>query len=189
MSISRRQFILGTAAGLILPSYYDKVLAYWENHGEPLIEVPKTTKIELIAIDKCGWGLELNWGDPLSEPPEMTVREFARRYCGSEEDYILLWGPDPDIDFDAPMDWDLGFDTWARCDSPNAAAFGLLAGLDLGPELLDRGPVEDLRFIDGYCPGNDYLAVEVGNEISLSLLQKRLNELDTGISLRFVGSY
>jgi hypothetical protein len=38
MSFTRRQFILGTAAGLILPSYYDKVLAFWENHGEALIE-------------------------------------------------------------------------------------------------------------------------------------------------------
>ena len=137
MSISRRQFILGTAAGLILPSYYDKVLAYWENHGEPLIEVPKTTRIELNAIDKCGWGLELNWGDPLAEPPEMTVREFARRYYGSEEDYLLLC--DPDADLDAVMDWDLGFDTWARCDSPNAKAFGLLSGLDLGLDILAEG--------------------------------------------------
>ena len=37
----RRNFILGTAAGLILPSYYDKVFTFFENHGEPLIEIPK----------------------------------------------------------------------------------------------------------------------------------------------------
>jgi hypothetical protein len=41
MSISRRQFILGTAAGRILPTYFDKVFAYFENTGEALLEVPK----------------------------------------------------------------------------------------------------------------------------------------------------
>ncbi len=54
MSISRRQFILGTASGLILPSYFDKVLAVWENHGEALIEAPESTHIELIAVDRGG---------------------------------------------------------------------------------------------------------------------------------------
>ena len=55
MSISRRQFILGTASGLILPSYFDKVLAVWENHGEALIEAPESTHIELISVDRWGW--------------------------------------------------------------------------------------------------------------------------------------
>jgi hypothetical protein len=59
MSISRRQFILGTASGLILPSYFDKVLAVWENHGEALIEAPESTHIELIAVDRGGAGTQL----------------------------------------------------------------------------------------------------------------------------------
>ena len=46
MSISRRQFILGTAAGLILPSYYDKVFTYFENTGEALLEAPRDTPEE-----------------------------------------------------------------------------------------------------------------------------------------------
>ena len=50
MSISRRQFILGTAAGLILPSYYDKVLTYFENHGEPLLQAPKHATTDLFAL-------------------------------------------------------------------------------------------------------------------------------------------
>jgi len=51
MSISRRQLILGTAEGLILPSFYEKVLAHVENHGEPLIQAPRDTEIELFAYD------------------------------------------------------------------------------------------------------------------------------------------
>ena len=53
MSFSRRQFILGTAAGLILPSYSDKVFMFFENHGEPLLEVPKATdEVSLGLLQK-----------------------------------------------------------------------------------------------------------------------------------------
>lgn len=183
MSISRRQFILGTAAGLILPSYYDKVLAFWENHGEALIEVPRSTEIELIAVNCGGDGLELNWGDPWAEPPEMTVREFARRYFGSEEYFIEIREEDPDIDLDAQMNWFDVVDCWAREDSPNAKAYRLLENLDLGPDLVGKDAVGEIRFIDGPCPGNDYLGVEAPTPVDISLLQKRLNELETGIRI------
>lgn len=183
MSISRRQFILGTAAGLILPSYYDKVLAYWESHGEALIEVPKKTEIELIAVDRGGDGLQLNWGDPWEEPPEMTVREFARRYFGDEEYFIELREEGPDIDLDAQMDWWDVVDCWGRVDSPNAKAYRLLESYDLGPDLVGKDAVGEILFIDGPCPGNDYLGVEAPSLVDLSLLQKRLNELKTGIRI------
>jgi len=92
MTTSPRNFILGTASGLILPSYYDRVLSSFENTGEPLIEVPKNTEIELIAIDRGGDCYELNLGDPWSEPPEMTVREFALRCFGSEKTILKPMG-------------------------------------------------------------------------------------------------
>lgn len=65
MSISRRQFIIGTAAGLILPSYFDKVFAYFENTGEALLEVPKKAEIEIIASFEMGAcdTYELNLGN------------------------------------------------------------------------------------------------------------------------------
>ena len=71
MSNSRRQFIIGTAAGLILPSYFDKVFAYFENTGEALLEVPKKAEIEIIASFEMGAceTYELNLGDPFQEPP------------------------------------------------------------------------------------------------------------------------
>ena len=183
MSISRRQFILGTAAGLILPAYYDKVLAYFENTGEALIEVPKNAETELIASSELGDGVsyELNLGNPFEEPPEMTLREYARRYFGGEEYYAGLW-PD-DIDFDRNMDFWETIDLWARTDSPNARAYRLLESLDLGPELTGTDAVGEIRFIDGDRPGSDYLAAHAPNEVDISLLQKRLNELDTGIRI------
>ena len=182
MTISRRQFILGTAAGFILPSYYDKVFTYFENHGEPLIEIPKQTEIELIAIDRGTDSYELNLGDPWSEPPEMTLREFATRYFGSEKEY-LDGNEVEDVDFDAKLDfWDV-VDVWSRTDSPNAQAYRLLEDLDLGPDLTGKDAVGEINFIDGSCPGNDYLGVEAADQVSISLLQKRLNDLDTGIRI------
>ena len=46
MSISRRQFIIGTPAGLILPSHFDKVFMFFENN-EGMIE-PQRLRIRLL---------------------------------------------------------------------------------------------------------------------------------------------
>ena len=182
MSISRRQFILGTAAGLILPSYYDKVFTFFENTGEALLEIPRHAEIELVACFDLGDEYELNWGDPWQEPPEMTVREYARRYFAGEEDY-LNWIEEDDVDFDRKMDfWDI-IDTWARHDSPNARAYRLLEGLDLGADLTGENAVGEIHFIDGPRPGSDYRGVHAPSQLDLALLQKRLNDLDTGIRI------
>jgi len=181
MTISRRQFILGTASGLILPSYYETVLGYFENHGEPLIEVPKQFDTDLVAVEYGRGAFQLNLGDPDAEPPEMTVREYALEFCGSEEVYQSEWCDGEEVDFDALIDYEFVIDSWARTDSPTAHAYFLLESLDLGPELTGADAVGEIRFIDGACPGSNYLGVEAADEVSISLLQKRLNELDTGI--------
>ena len=41
--MDRRQFLIRTglaAGGLLLPRFFDRALAFVENHGEPLIEEP-----------------------------------------------------------------------------------------------------------------------------------------------------
>ena len=182
MSISRRQFILGTAAGLILPSYYDKVLSYFENHGEPLLQAPKHATTDLFALDLEGNSFRFNLGDPWAEPPEMTVREFAIHYYESEEEFVQNWDYE-EVDFDQLMDPNVVYDLWERTASPHARAFHLLKSLDLGPDLSGGEAVGEIKFIDGPCPGNDYLGVEAPSEVDISLLQKRLNELDTGIRI------
>ena len=188
MSISRRQFILGTAAGLILPAYYDKVFSYWENHGEPLLQVPKQANLDLYALDLGSGDYEFNLGKPPLEPPKMTIREFAYRYFGNEDEYrdAWCWEEDEDVDFDAYMDPEYVLDFWARSDSPNARAYWLLEDLDLGPHLSGEDAVGELRFIDGPCPGNDYLGVEADCDFTVGLLQKRLNDLNTGIRVSLV---
>ena len=41
----------------------------------------------------------------------------------------------------------------------------------------------EIQFIGGSCPGNDYLRAHAPGQLDLSLLQKRLNDLDTGIRI------
>jgi hypothetical protein len=57
MCITRRQFILGTATDLILPSFYEKIITLWEDEGEVLFKVPTHSIIDVIAVDReaAGW--------------------------------------------------------------------------------------------------------------------------------------
>ena len=182
MSISRRQFIVGTAAGLILPSYYDKVFTFFENHGEPLLEMPQQPGRTLYAAT-WGEGFEfLLDGLEFEAPIPMTRREFARRYFGGEQEYIVAQDYDPDyVDLDEFENEYCVDAAWTRNDSPSAKAFRLLRSLNLGPDFNCEEAVGHLDFIDGPCPGNDYLGVQTEDAISVSLLQKRLNDLNTGI--------
>jgi hypothetical protein len=190
MSISRRQFLLATgssAVGFILPSFYEKALSFIEDYGEPLIVSPPDPKIELFAVDRGGFGYEFNLGDPWCEPPDMTIREFANRYGHGDPEawYRENWcrEEDQEVDLAAQMNYDYVLDFWCRAESPNALAYRLLEDLDLGPSLSGVNAVGELSFIDGPCPGNDYLGVEAADQISISLLQQRLNQLGTGIEI------
>ena len=162
MSMSRRQFILGTGAGLILPSYYDKVFTYFENHGEPLLEIPEQPHADLFAVDNGVSSFQFHLGDPWAEPPEMTIREFALEYYGCEEEYLLAWDDEEEVDFDAIQDYSVVVEYWCRGRSPSAAAHNLLANLDLGPDLNGKDAVGELTFYDCPMPGSDYLGVETG---------------------------
>jgi hypothetical protein len=184
MSITRRQFLLstaGAAAGFILPSYYTRALEFLDRHGEPLLESPKIIREELIVCsDRDG---ELNLGDPWSEPPEMTWREYANQYFGGDlREFEETWEiSGPMLDNNVP--WDVRVDAFILNDSPNAKAYHLLESLDLGPDLSGPNAVGSLTFTDGACPGVDYLGVSADDDITVSLLQQRLTDLGTGIRL------
>ena len=184
MSISRRQFLLstiGAAGGFILPSFYTRALEFLDQFGEPLLEAPKLVVDELIiCTERDG---ELNLGDPWEQVPDMSWREMLTRYQPEGLDNLEAhWDlTESQLDDEAPWDWVVDF--WCRADSPNARAYRLLNNLDLGPNFTKPDAIGGLVFTDGPCPGNDYLGVAVEDEISASLLQQRLNDLNTGIKL------
>ena len=72
---------------------------------------------------------------------------------------------------------------YAVHDSPNARAYRLLEDLDLGPQLTGAEAVGEIDFIDGARPGVDYLGVEAPTQLDMALLQKRLNDLETGVRI------
>lgn len=188
MSVTRRQFLLGTTAGLILPSFYERAYSFFENHGEPLLIVPKRPEETLYACSEFAEGFQLHLGNPEEGPPDMTIREFCLKY--GEGDPETWWrdewlGADESepIDIDEQIDEWAVLDRWIRDDSSTARAYRYLESLDLGSDFIGSNPVGGLDFIDGACPGNDYLGVEALDSVSVSLLQQRLNDLGTGIKV------
>ena len=192
MSITRRHFLLGTSAGLILPSYFDKALSFFENTGKPLLEIPLNAGKTLYACDDDVGGFQLRLGSKNPEPPSMTLREFAESQCGSLEEYLYeWWGEDPenvgvdDVDWEKEADTDMVWDA-LQGSLPTGAAFFYLDGLDLGTELAHPETAGGLQFHDCPFPVGDYRGVHATDEVSLSLLQKRLNDLGENVQIELV---
>ena len=185
MSFTRRQFLLstiGAAGGFILPSFYSRALSFLDQFGEPLLEPPPRIVDELVICSERD--NELNLGDPWEQVPDMTWREFLTRYHSGPYGQPEEWGlEEVQLDDDAP--WDTVAEDWCRVDSPNARAYRLLENLDLGPDLTGSKAVGGLVFTDCPAPGNDYIGVAVEDDLSISLLQQRLNDLNTGIKVRY----
>jgi len=72
-------------------------------------------------------------------------------------------------------------DEWLRCDSPSARAYHTLWSLDLGRQLKGPDAVGGLDFLEESNMVSTWLAVRPRDEVTLSLLQQRLNDLGTGI--------
>ena len=191
MSISRRQFLLSTTvtgAGLVLPNTFDRLFDHLEKTGEPLLEKPKRQVAILNAVDGYD-GFQLNLGDPFEEPGPITLREYLSDYLCMDFDKYLEdiegWEGGPvQVSLEDEVPWEDWIDAWGFTKSPHAKAYRLLENLDLGAEFESPDPVGEIQFIDGPCPGSDYFAAHAANAVSLSLLQQRLNQLDTGIQIK-----
>ena len=185
MSITRRQFLLttaGTSIGFIVPSFYDKALAYYENHGEPLL-LPNRDTDEIIYVRSNSVdGHILNMGDPDEEIlPKLTWREFIDEYLnGDDSEFltedeqgqeILAYDPEEEVEPEILMDYTQSY--------PWHEAYDYLSNLDLGSDLIGPHSVGELRYLSGL----DYGAVAATDYITLSLLQERLNQLKTGIRI------
>ena len=188
MDISRRHFLLGSAgaaAGLILPGYYRRALEFLDRTGEPLLEPVGHPTTELVAYTDCHGFLEyrLALGNPYEGPPPMTLRQFADRY--ELDNFHLGYEEDEQPDWDSEIDWSRDFylDTWMYNDDPDMLAYELLSGLDLGPQLIGENAVGQLHLEGGTTMVSSYWNVGTYDEISLSLLQDRLNALRTGVEI------
>jgi hypothetical protein len=185
---TRRAFLIGMGTALTLP-VVDRFRWFIETYDRPLIEPPPSPVETLYVYPEYDY--EIFLGPIADELPEITWRQFITEVRGEPEpttlsafrDLYESWGLRP-RDLDTPCDPDVYVDCWARTSSPNASAHDLLQRLDLGPELRGGpGEVGGITFIDGCCPGNDYLGVRADDALSVSLLQQRLNELGERIAI------
>ena len=144
--ISRREFLVGVGSGLILPRFFDRALALYENRGDALLEASPNADIVITAWRRYSVTFQLLLGSPDEQPPTLTLQEYIERYTPwvdldeAEEEY------DIGLDEEVP-DW-MVWDVWIPQDSPNARAFRLLERYDLG-SLRGRGgdKVGEIEFI------------------------------------------
>ena len=72
-------------------------------------------------------------------------------------------------------------------ENPSRLAFHFLENLDLGPELDGDNGIGAINFYDGLSPADDSQFVDVPDYLSISLLQKRLNEINGKIVVEVLG--
>ena len=186
MGISRRQFLLstaGAAVGAIIPSFYFRALEYLERHEEPLLEMPGRAGETLVVSSGEDYDLQLTLGDPHDEPPDMSHAEYAELIGYDVREYLQEFGL-REKELSLPIDWETRLEVWANHDGPNARAWYLLDTLDLGRTLRGRDAVGGIDlWEDSNIAGWHWKVATARDEISLGLLQKRLNDLDTGIRI------
>ena len=185
--MNRRTFLKATvaaASGLILPDWLVRAESYIDAENRPYLERPATAHDTLYAVDWGGNEYQLTLGDPYQGPPTMTWREFFEwEGVSGMEEYIGSDDPDdlPAFSLDNKADEWAILDRWVLDGSPSAEAFKYLDSLNLGPDFGTANSVGEIKFYDGVCPGNDSRLVTVPDDLSISLLQKRLNDLGEGI--------
>ena len=185
MSISRRRFLLNTAGasiGAIVPDYYFRALQFLEQFGEPLLEPPPRPTEILYSFNHCD-ELELSLGDPYEGPPEMTFRDYFTRFEPEGfETFDEYWDPGKE-GLDELIDEQYWWDYWSMNESSSAKASFYLESLDLGADFEGTDAVGSIEFFVDSNMVSMWRGVRYKDEITLSLLQQRLNDLGTGIRI------
>jgi hypothetical protein len=192
----RRRFLIGAGA-LLTASFVRRASAFSRKAGEPLI-LPLSRKPDETLYVYKDWSGEADWRvslgpDQPEAPPPPTWREYLRSLGHSLE-------TDDDIErackeYDLPReDLDVrlnGFswqDQWDNFTGPQAKAHHLLKELDLGQAGSALTQAGQIIFQEFGRPGFDYHWVELKDDLTVSLLQARLIELNLPINVA-VGTY
>lgn len=195
--MDRRAFLIG-ASSILTTAYLDKANWYLRNKNAVVPLANPDEAVSEIFFVNNGFEYELFFDTPEFDLPQLTNREAIERYgCFSVpkgsviplstfKDIYDNFGIHPH-ELDEYIQDDYFFECWARRDCNNARVYNFLYDLDLfGSEEVDGLRKGDLRFIDGYHPGNSYLGVTSHDPVTASLLQARLQELGHKISVEIV---
>jgi hypothetical protein len=191
----RRHFLIGAGA-LLTASFVNRAKAFSRKSSEPLVLSPARKPEETLYVyrqeiwsDHGGeWRVSLGPDQPFA-PPAPTWREHLRSlgHPLETDDEIERVCNERHLtreDLDARL---TGFgweDRWDNFAGPQAKAFHLLKDLDLGhagSALRHAGQIIFEEF--GGSPGNSYTWVELHDDLTVSLLQARLIELNLPINV------
>jgi hypothetical protein len=212
--LDRRSFLIG-AGGLLTASFVRKATAFSQKAVRPFLLPPARKPEETLYVYHQHWrdyqdnDYEANeceandYGDPKWRvslgpnqpfaPPVPTWREHLRSLghgLDTREDVERVCfkeGLAPE-DLDKRLDGFGWQDSWDNFTGPQAKAYHLLKKLDLGAadsKLRQAGEVIFEAF--GGAPGNSYTWVELKDDLTVSLLQARLIELNLPINVTIAG--
>jgi hypothetical protein len=189
----RRQFLIGAAGSLLTTAFVRKAKVFSLRNYAPLLTPPVRKAEETLFInsgirDDASWRLSLGPIDVEAPPPPtwrehlvslgvpLGTEEDVRRACGAR-------GMEPE-ELDARVNGFSWEDRWDNFAGPQASAFHLLKSINLGPADSPLRCEGDILFEEfGGGPGNGYTWVELGDDLTASLLQQRLIELGLPINV------
>ena len=208
--LTRRGFLIGAGA-VVTGAFVKKATAFSRKAGEPLILPLAKRPAETLYIYeqdcegwrydeedeeyggepfyRCGkWRVSLGPNQPFAPPPP-TWREHLRskgHRLDTDEDVerILAEESLTPEELDSPLDGFGWEDIWDNFNGPQAKAYHLLKGLDLGSHDSKLRQAGEIIFEGcGGAPGNTYTWVELKDDLTVSLLQARLIELNLPINV------
>ena len=193
--LDRRRFLIG-AGGLLTASFVNQAKAFSRKSGQPLVLSPARKPEETLYVysqkewnDHGGdWRVSLGPDQPIAPPPP-TWREHLRSLghrLETEADIERVCGERdlPQEDLDSHLNGFGWRDRWDNFAGPQAKAHHLLKDLDLGDAgsaLRQAGQIIFQEF--GGSAGNSYTWVELRDDLTVSLLQARLIELNLPINV------
>jgi hypothetical protein len=187
--LTRRTF-LSVSAGTLTAALLRHFEWFSENECRPLVEVPSRPSSHIYA-SRSDFGdgvLTLGKSCGAPEPPSWTgyFEEAWGALKSSRSDRLDLC-ESYDLEPQNPnsvCDLETWPTNWGRNQNPRARAYDLLDEFDVGSVLRGAdGEVGEIAFLDAPFPASDYLGVHAIDDLSISLLQHRLNELGTGIKI------
>ena len=192
--ITRRAFLIGSAATVTM-SLVDKYYSFIENHGEPLIEAPKNPSRILYAVPEHDYQLGLDCDPRVINFPYENWLEYLVGDWGCEtptptklsdfRDIYWNFGLAPS-QLREPVPEDQRYEYFDGR-GPTADAHHFLERLDIGPDIEIDGEVAGgLIFYEGPMIGSNYVGVHAEDDISLSFLQHRLNQLGQNIKVELM---
>jgi hypothetical protein len=191
--IDRRHFLIGVGT-LLTASFVNRAKAFSRRSGTPLVLSSDRRPEETLYVyrqesdDGGEWRVSLGPDQPFAPPPP-TWREHLRAlgHPLDTQDEIERVCRERDLpleELDARLNGFGWEDSWDNFTGPQARAHHLLKGLDLGgagSALRRAGQIIFEEF--GGSPGNSYTWVELRDDLTVSLLQARLIELNLPINV------